>query len=50
MNGEKRYAYRLLVENPKGRIPLVSPNRRWVDNIKIDLMEIGWVVWTVNTL
>jgi hypothetical protein len=36
-NGEKRNAYRILVGNPEGR-----PRRRWVDNIKMDLSEIGW--------
>jgi hypothetical protein len=41
-NGEKRNAYRTLVENPEGKRPLRRPRRRWVDNIKIDLREIGW--------
>jgi hypothetical protein len=36
--GEKRNAYRLLV----GKIPLRRARRRWVDNIKMDLLEIGW--------
>jgi hypothetical protein len=35
--GEKRNAYRLLVGKPEGR-----PRRRWVDNIRIDLGEVGW--------
>jgi hypothetical protein len=39
--GEKRSAYRLLVGKPEGRRPLGRPRRRWVDNIKIDLREIG---------
>jgi hypothetical protein len=39
---EKRNAYRLLVGNPEGRRPLGRPRRRWVDNIKIDLREVGW--------
>jgi hypothetical protein len=30
------------VGNPEGNIPLGRPRRRWVDNIKIDLREIGW--------
>jgi hypothetical protein len=42
--GEKRSSYRILVGKPKGRRPLGRPRRRWVDNIKIDLREIGWVV------
>jgi hypothetical protein len=42
--GEKRNAYRELVENPERKIPLGRRRRRWVDNIKIDLREIGWDV------
>jgi hypothetical protein len=40
--GEKRSAYRLLVGNPEGKRPLGRPGLRWVDNIKMDLLEIGW--------
>jgi hypothetical protein len=40
--GEERNAYRILVGKPEGTIPLRRPRRRWVDNIKIDLREIGW--------
>jgi hypothetical protein len=40
--GEKRNAYRILVGNPEGKIPLGRPRRRWVDNIKQYLREIGW--------
>jgi hypothetical protein len=40
--GEKRNAYRLLVGKPEGKGPLGRPRRRWVDNIIIDLLEIGW--------
>jgi hypothetical protein len=39
---EKRNAYRILVGKPEGKRPLGRPRRRWVDNIKIDLREIGW--------
>jgi hypothetical protein len=42
MNGEKKNAYRLLVGKPEGKRSLGRPRRRWVDNIKIDLLEIGW--------
>jgi hypothetical protein len=38
---EKRNAHRILVGKPNGRRPLGRPKRRWVDNIKIDLREIG---------
>jgi hypothetical protein len=47
-NGEKRNAHRLLVGNPEGKRPLGRPRRRWVDNIRMDLGEVGWghVMWT----
>jgi hypothetical protein len=38
---KKRDACRILVEKPKGNRPLGRPRRRWVDNIKMDLREIG---------
>jgi hypothetical protein len=40
--GAKRNAYRILVGKPEGRRPLGRPRRTWVDNIKMDLREIGW--------
>jgi hypothetical protein len=40
--GETRNAYRILVGMPEGERPLGRPRRRWVDNIKMDLREIGW--------
>jgi hypothetical protein len=40
--GEGRGAYRILVGKPEGRRPLGKPRRRWEDNIKIDLQELGW--------
>jgi hypothetical protein len=42
--GEKRNVYRLLVGKPEGKRPLGRPRRRWIDNIKKDLLEIGWNV------
>jgi hypothetical protein len=42
--GETRNAYRILVGKPEGKRPLGRPRRRWVDNIKMDLGEIGWDV------
>jgi hypothetical protein len=44
-NGEKRNVYRLLVGKPEGKRPLGRPRRRWIDNIKMDLSEIGlnWI-------
>jgi hypothetical protein len=38
---EKRNAHRLLVGKPEGKRALGRPRRRWVDNIKMDLGEIG---------
>jgi hypothetical protein len=40
--GEKRGAYRILVGRPEGRRPLGRLRRRWEDNIKMDLEEMGW--------
>jgi hypothetical protein len=40
--GEKRNAYRLLVGKPEGKRPIGRPTRRWVDNIRMDLGEVGW--------
>jgi hypothetical protein len=39
---EKWNAYRLLVGKPEGKSPLGRPRRRWVDNIRMDLGEVGW--------
>jgi hypothetical protein len=41
-NGEKRKAYRLLVGKPEGKRPLGRPRRRWVNNIRMALGEVGW--------
>jgi hypothetical protein len=40
--GEKRNAYRILVGKPEGKRPLGRERRRWVDNTKMNLREIGW--------
>jgi hypothetical protein len=40
--GERRGAYRALVGKPEGRRPLERSRRRWEDNIKVDLREVGW--------
>jgi hypothetical protein len=39
--GENRNVYMLLVGKPEGKIPLGRPRCRWIDNIKMDLLEIG---------
>jgi hypothetical protein len=41
MGGGRRNAYRLLVGKPMGKRPLGRPRRRWVDNIRMDLGEVG---------
>ena len=45
--GEERGAYRVLVGKPEGKSPLGRPRRRWVDNIMMDLLEVGcgYVDW-----
>jgi hypothetical protein len=39
--GEKRNVYKLFVGKPKGKRPLGRQRRRWIDNIKMHLLEIG---------
>jgi hypothetical protein len=39
--GEKRNVYRLLVGKPEGKRPLGRPRHRWINSIKMDLLEIG---------
>jgi hypothetical protein len=38
--GEKRNVYRLLVRKPEGKRPLGRPRHKWIDNIKMDVLEI----------
>jgi hypothetical protein len=38
----RKVAYRILVGKPDGKRQLGRPRRRWVDNIKMDLIEVGW--------
>jgi hypothetical protein len=40
--GEKRNTYGLLVGKPEGRRPLGRPRHKRVDNIRMDLGEVGW--------
>jgi hypothetical protein len=40
--GERRGVYRVLVGKPEGKRPLGRPRRRWEENIKMDLEEVGW--------
>jgi hypothetical protein len=42
--GDKRNVYRLLAGKPEGKRPLGRLRRRWMDNIKLDLLEIGFRV------
>ena len=43
---DRRVAYRVLVKKPEGKRPLGKPSRRWEDNIKLDIQELGWRTWT----
>jgi len=43
---ERRGVYRVLLGKPEGTIPLARHRRRWEDNIKTDLQEVGKGVWT----
>ena len=46
--GEESVVYRVLVGKPEGKRPLDRPRRKWVDNIRLDLQEVGCVYmdWT----
>jgi hypothetical protein len=44
--GEERGAHRVLVGRPDGKRPLGSPRRRWENNSKMNLQEVGWGGWT----
>jgi len=46
--GEERGVYRVLVGKPEGRRPLGRPRRRWVDNIRMDLQELGRCVYGLD--
>jgi hypothetical protein len=55
--GDRRGVYRVLGGRPEGKRPLKRPRRRWEDNIKMDLRDIGidganWIQWLacVNTV
>jgi hypothetical protein len=39
--GKEKNAYRLLVGKPEGRRPLTKPRRRWVDNIRMNFVQVG---------
>jgi hypothetical protein len=43
-NGEKRNVYRLLVGKPERKRPPGRPRRRWIEDMKMDLLEIGLIV------
>jgi hypothetical protein len=43
---EKRGVHKVLMGKPEGERPLGRPRRRWEDNIRMDLQEVGCGVWT----
>jgi len=43
--GEERGVYKFLVGKPEGRRPLGRPRRRWEDNIRMELQEVGGGMW-----
>jgi hypothetical protein len=43
MNLENRNPYRLQMGKPEGKRPLGRPRCRWVDNMKMNLVEMGWI-------
>jgi len=47
--GHRRDTYSILVGKSEGRRPLGRPRRKWEDNIKMDLQEVGCGVWTGST-
>jgi hypothetical protein len=44
--GDRRNAHRVLVGKPEGRRPLGGPSRRWECDLKMNLREVEWWVWT----
>jgi hypothetical protein len=46
--GEGRGVHRVLVGKPEGKIPFGKPRRRWEDNIKMDLQEVGGGWWGLD--
>ena len=48
--GERRGAYRILVGKTEGRRPLGRPRRRWEEDIKMNLREVEWGMWTGSIL
>ena len=43
-SGVRRGSYRVLVRKPEGKRPFGRPGRRWGDNMKMDLQEVGWII------
>jgi hypothetical protein len=46
--GERRDEYKVLVEKPEGTRTHGRPRSRWENNIKIDLLEVGWGMYCVD--
>ena len=47
--GERRGVYRVLVGKPERKRPLGRPRRRWEDDIKMYLQEVGCGVWSASS-
>jgi hypothetical protein len=41
VRGEKKGAYKVLLENPEGQRPLGRPGRRWEDNVEMSFLKVG---------
>ena len=44
--GDRRGVYRVVLGRPEGKRPLGRPRRRWEDNNKMDIQEVGYGAWT----
>jgi hypothetical protein len=44
--GAVRNAFNILFQKPEGKRPCVRPRRRWEDNVRMRLREVGWKMWT----
>jgi hypothetical protein len=45
-DGEEERCIQVLMRKPEGKGPFEKPRHRWVNNIKMDLQDVGWGLWT----